>query len=444
MNKKIGVFGHVKRINDIKEVSKAFEDTIDFIFVELNTLPTVAELKKILEEYEPVLNGIIFTGHVLYDMIIGEIIPSIPWEYLHRNDHQLYRALLKIKIKTDYDINRVSIDSYNRSTVKRIYSSLDIDSSIGNIVVAKDMDDNNDNVEYLKSFHLSNYRSGMVSCCITGLGNISDYLESRDIPVFTLDPTYDVIRETLMRLQMKSEVKKNRQSQIVVLYATIDESGDYSIKNDDNYNSAIEHMTVSKNIYKFAQSIGGVVTERNRGYFLIFTTRNLIETITENFRTLPLLDNIEDNALRTISAGIGYGNNVMEAKQNAVNGMLRSKNNGGSQAYVVYNNKVIGPIKPSVNISKTKDLRVDKSFHIIAEETRLSINSIYKLHSIMVSSNKKTFTSKELSELYGVTSRSMNRILDKLIENDYAAVVGERVISNHGRPSRIIQLKITI
>jgi hypothetical protein len=36
----------------------------------------------------------------------------------------------------------------------------------------------------------------------------------------------------------------------------------------------------------------------------------------------------------------------------------------------------------------------------------------------------------------------MNKILEKLISHDYASIVGERMITSAGRPSRIIQLKL--
>ena len=52
---------------------------------------------------------------------------------------------------------------------------------------------------------------------------------------------------------------------------------------------------------------------------------------------------------------------------------------------------------------------------------------------------KKEYTSKELADLCGFTHRTMNRILVKLIEAGCCEIVGESIIENYGRPSRILK-----
>ena len=51
-------------------------------------------------------------------------------------------------------------------------------------------------------------------------------------------------------------------------------------------------------------------------------------------------------------------------------------------------------------------------------------------------------TSKELSQLYGITLRSMNRIISKLEENGYVEIIGKKKLSKKGRPSRILRIKL--
>ena len=96
-------------------------------------------------------------------------------------------------------------------------------------------------------------------------------------------------------------------------------------------------------------------------------------------------------------------------------------------------------------MSKTNDSN-EKIFNdklkIIAEKTNLSINTIFKIQCAIEQKGGNTFTSKELSDIFGVTPRSINKIIEKLQIYNYAEIVGKRVTSTAGRPSRIIKILI--
>jgi DNA-binding MarR family transcriptional regulator len=67
---------------------------------------------------------------------------------------------------------------------------------------------------------------------------------------------------------------------------------------------------------------------------------------------------------------------------------------------------------------------------------------VFKLHCVTGQYGKDEFTIKELAPLFGVTTRTMNRIIEKFEANGYCKIIGKRVIGNSGRPSRIIQLNL--
>jgi hypothetical protein len=139
--------------------------------------------------------------------------------------------------------------------------------------------------------------------------------------------------------------------------------------------------------------------------------------------------------------GIGYGITVREAKFNAQEGMKNSQNAKGNRAYIVYNNETIGPIASEYQaIENDQEKHLDEQYNKIAKDVTVSINTIFKLHCIIDETRKDTFTSKELSGHLDITPRSVNRILNKLEEKGYAEVIGKKMISNAGRPSRIIKL----
>lgn len=104
------------------------------------------------------------------------------------------------------------------------------------------------------------------------------------------------------------------------------------------------------------------------------------------------------------------------------------------------NNQFLGPIVPVHASSGSPEDQIDGYFQEIASMTGISLNSIIKLQTIMDINKKNTFTPLELAKIYGVSLRSMNRLLEKLIDNNYAKIIGHNMRTSAGRPSRILRL----
>lgn len=441
MNLKWGIIGHSRRMKKINDTAKTYFKNIDIINISIDEIPDIDEFTKMVRSAEQYLDGIIFTGHVPYDILINAMIPKIPWDYIHRDYSQLLRTFLEAILIHQKSIFKISIDSYDLDTVLRVYDEIGINKDQLDIYIAEQNLYDNNFFSYIKSFHEKNFYENKVSCCITGLSNVYTYLVSKNIPCFSLDPTIDAIKQTLHRFQLRNEANTNKNSQIVVLSIEIDLPNEYSLINENEYQIMLEKMKGSKDIYLFAQKIQGAVVEIGIRGYLIFCTKSILERETNNLQRLNLLDTISKNTSNTLSVGIGYGITARKAKYSANMGMQRAKKSGGNQAFVVYNARnFIGPILAGKDDDDDQKILIDKTFHNIADETELSINTIFKLHCIAERNKKNCFTPKELAADFGVTLRSMNRILEKLEKGGYAKVVGKRVMANAGRPSRIIKI----
>ena len=96
----------------------------------------------------------------------------------------------------------------------------------------------------------------------------------------------------------------------------------------------------------------------------------------------------------------------------------------------------------SMALSNTTDdsLEINKRFYKIADESQVSLNKIFQIYNIMEREQKKNFTSKELATKCGISIRSMDRIIEKLENAGYIEIVGKNIITQYGRPSRIIKI----
>ena len=202
-------------------------------------------------------------------------------------------------------------------------------------------------------------------------------------------------------------------------------------------------MKVSEQVYLFAQRIQAAVIETGDKNYLLFTTTQLLENETNNLKSIELLHAIQNNTSSTVSVGIGYGQTANEAKSGANRGMQHASKKGGNLAFIVYEGKkIIGPLASIAQNKEKPNLVIDERFLRISEKIGVSINTVFKLHCIAEQYGKNDFTIKELAPLFGVTSRTMNRIIEKFESHGYTNIIGKRVIGSSGRPSRIIQLNL--
>ncbi|HWR30338.1 MAG TPA: hypothetical protein VN631_10940, partial [Negativicutes bacterium] len=220
-------------------------------------------------------------------------------------------------------------------------------------------------------------------------------------------------------------------------------ANEHSLLTEDEYHNALNRMKVSEQVYLFAQRIQAAVMESGDQNYLLFTTMQMLENETNDLKNIDLLQAVKNNAASTISVGIGYGKTANEAKSGATLGMLHAGKKGGNLAFIVYEGKkIIGPLTNiAQNQEKTEPL-IDEKFLRISEKVGVSINTVFKLHCISEQYGKNDFTIRELAPLFGVTPRTMNRIMEKFETHGYAKIIGKRIIGNSGRPSRIIRLTI--
>ena len=436
---KLGLIGHNRTIGIVRKImSQSFSD------VEITEIPMdttdITSVVSYLKANEHSFDGLLFTGKAPYDLVNMAIISKKPWMYIQHDTSRLLSGLLEASFINGFDIRRISIDSYSEEDVYRIYENLKIPEEQLNVCICHNIPFN---VEYLKniqSFHRKNYENGNVSVCITGISGVYEYLLGLGVPCIVLDPTKQSIEEAIKYYDIKKRSKLQKNSDIVVLAIERDLPDEYALIKENEYQLSLEAMKISEEIYRFSQRIQAAIIEKEIGKYMLFTTKPLFEMETEQLQKINILTKQNMVQFGTLSIGIGYGETPREAKYNASLGLLKAKKKGGNQAYKVENNQYFGPIVPVHEPNNSPEYKIDGYFQNIASVTGISLNSIIKLQTIMDINKKDTFTPLELAKAYGVSLRSMNRLLEKLLDNNYAKIIGHNMRNSAGRPSRIIRL----
>ena len=437
---KVGIIGPSQIVAKTRQIiQKDFPqiEPVEYIY------SIYSETPDILKYHQLEVESLLFTGKTPYTLAGKFIKPTVPWEYVPRSGGSLMRVLLHAKLWTDYDICNISVDTYDQDLLHEVYEEIGLPLNQLKLYIAEEQQPTADYQARICDFHKRNYHENHVSCCITALQGAYDELRACSIPCLLLEPTANIIRETLYKLQLKYLVKVSQQSQLAAICIQIDPTNELSLLADDDYQTALNRTKVSEQIYLFAQRIQAAVIESGDGNYLLFTTMQLLENETDHLISIDLLHAVQTNTASTISIGIGYGKTANEAKCGANRGMLHAGKKGGNLAFIVYNGKkIIGPLANVAQSTEPPTPSVDEKFLRISEKVGVSVNTVFKLHCIAAQHGKSEFTINELAPLFGVTIRTMNRIIEKLAAYGFSKIIGKRVMGGSGRPSRIIRLHL--
>ena len=225
----------------------------------------------------------------------------------------------------------------------------------------------------------------------------------------------------------------------MVIMLEVSFAGNYSIMGEDDYGYLANRIKVLENIYSFSSRIDGVVVEDTPKSFLIFTTRKLIELETNHFQYLDLLDILNICRAENIAVGIGCGNTACESRSHARTAIEMAKKASSNCAYVVLEDGSV--LKPLISRqeSPANEIQIDRNLTLAAKRAGLSATTLFAILKHTRKSGLEEFTSRQLASLCGFSTRTMDRILQKLLSAGCCKVIGMYSENGCGRPSRVFQ-----
>ena len=159
----------------------------------------------------------------------------------------------------------------------------------------------------------------------------------------------------------------------------------------------------------------------------------------ENLKVILNLKEDFEKIGEKLLIGIGEGHTIFQAEKNARVALKLSLNQEGK---IFYSNgeKIRGPL---LNVEELEYKSVsDEKIKNIADEIGISPIYLEKIKGMIKKQKKDSFTSIEIAKILNITPRSVNRIVKKIIEKDYAESVQVENSVTAGRPRRIIKFKI--
>ncbi len=423
-------------INKLVPMSKRIFPNLEFDYI---TYERYTDAPDLLEHYDKKVDAVLFSGKSPYKICENQMNQSILMDYVPRHETTLYRVLLEITYLLKRDICRLSVDTYDKKMMQKLYKEIHVELREDSVFFAEQRYMDPNYKDYVVAFHRKNYYEHHVCCCITGLEEAYREMKSEGIPVVLAVPSEDVVVQSVRNLQIRYIAKKNSENQIVVVAIKLNVPSEYSLMKEDEYSYLSQRIKIMDRLYHFNHRIDGVLVEQSKSECMIFTTKKIIETETNQYKDFYLLDVLREVSAVPVYIGIGYGKTANESKYNAYESMKKMERSRQNSVYIVFENgEVMGPLETGRGAKKQDSF--DEKFYRAATETGLSVNTIYKIFGGIVKEEKADFTSRELAAICGVSVRTMDRIILKLCDAGYCEVISEKLMHKSGRPSRILRL----
>ena len=397
------------------------------------------ESAALLNRCQASCHAVLFTGETPYEYALHHTAATCPWEYLKDQKAEFAYALLKAVQIEKKDISRISLDSHNRRTFSEAFQ--EIGFSPQNIVTISATDQQSeDYIAQLVEFHRTCYRSGAVTCCVAGMTAVYQQLLQDGIPTIYIERSEDSILSTLQHLMLSTQ--ESISDQIAVLAVEFRTPVEPMAYQRSSLQELSRRSRLLECLLRFAQSVGAALfQDGSQRCFLVTRERDLADE-TQNLRAIPLLRQLDEQcAPQSAAIGIGVGKNAAVARQCAELALRQALAIPESCAFVYQNGRPLsGPIFSSTeNVSEET---VDKALLTLSEETGIGIDTLGRLDNILRRYGSQAITSAKLADEYGISIRSMNRILARLEEAGRVTIVGKEAHTGRGRPGRLIKIHL--
>ena len=425
---KIAIVGASDSVDKIYNTLEKKYIDIEFI---LKKEDKIENMLKVIRKIKDDVDGIYLTGIGVYYALVNdnEIDLDKPVVYTKRGNIGL--------IKSFWDLKN------NKNSIEKLKLGLDVVEEEIFLNVIKEFDIKLDGVFYQKyeiqrkeeqylQEYLKKYKNKEIDCVFTAFGYIYNVFREMNIPVYRIQATNIEIENEFNSLLNRIELINNKKDKIGIEIIKIDST----ISNLDN--NLENKIKIEKKLLEYSKDVEGKIQVSDNKEYMIISNIEILKN-KENLKIILNLKEEFEKLGEKIVVGIGEGHTIFQAEKNARIALKLSLNQEGK---IFYSNgeKIRGPL---LNMEELEYKSVsDSKIKNIAEEIGVSPIYLEKIKGMIKKQKKDNFTSIEIAEILNITPRSVNRIIKKIIEKNYAESVEVENSVTAGRPRRIIKFSI--
>ncbi|MBB3868637.1 putative transcriptional regulator [Parageobacillus toebii NBRC 107807] len=407
-------------------------------YKELYCVPVVYwDEDEIIDLIRPFIHQVdmwLFSGQVPYSIVKewGEV--DCPMFYVPHTGASLYRTLLHIYYERQIPIHQLSFDTYHPSEIERLLDEAGICERVPHVKHYQ----GEISAEVLAQYHYELWKQGVTKAAVTCLRTAHLELQKLGVPVYRVLPARSAVESVMQMIIRTGEMLRFQDAQIAVQMIEVDSLSAISSETFSTDEIYKMEMKVTEKLLRYAKKIQGSLKTAGPGRYVIFTTRGVLKDITDHYRIIPAMDEIEHIDHEMVTCGIGIGRTAYEAEIHAGKAFLHAKKYGRGTWMVVFDDDtIVGPLGRSEQIRYSFDCA---ELQAISQKTNLSVATLSKLSAILRKLGKNEINAYELATNMQILPRSARRILNELKHKGLAEVIGETNPYPRGRPRKIYRI----
>ena len=427
---RIALVGVDKRITEILNLTKLMSLPIELIAYPYGVY---TELREIIPTITNV-DGILFAGNFPYVLSVGEINKSTPTAFLEFDETGVMKLIASLP--PHKAPKAISIDSVQGSVIKHVYRELNLPlAEVSAIQRSKSL-----TVEDIANFHIANHKRNPEASILTCLFSVNEYLKKQDYPSTLINHTYFSILKGVNKIIDAINFNNSSGNHPAVVIIKIDK-GEQKKTEQNEFRSQRFLYKYLDYMLDFQEKLQSFVFNKGSENYYLISTRNLIEEYTNSYQDFPLLYDVFVKFGFTISVGVGYGMNPINAFSNATEALDIAVQTGNTVKVLTDSGQVISPVGQKDGPYNIKNF--DDKIMQIAEKSGITAENISKIITILERQGSNHLTAYDLSKALGTTTRSGNRLISKLSYAGYAKESGIEQPAK-GRPRGVYELQMNI
>ncbi|WP_300408654.1 hypothetical protein [Lagierella sp.] len=409
---------------------KEFNSSLEF---NIQVYENFSHISQIYNENAKYYDGFLVTGKIAKQAILKNQIKVLkPIETFQLSLSDVYRTIIDLLMENrNIDLKRVFFDflipisediSVESFLKKDKYQKLN--EKMNNWFENLDLDHTIIIEENLKREILHLWKLKTVDMIICQFSSIIPTLKEYGIPFVYPLPSKEHLMDTLDNLiyEIKLDKMKNNYPAVIRIETK----------------SALENKKVENIVKKYLANLVIDFNYDNEKEFVDFiVTHKNLEKITDHFKSSIISSVLERELGHSIPIAYGIGTDFSNAVINSE--IARKEAIHRKESFIVDENKnLIGPLDSKYRI--VVENAMDENIIKIADESKLSTNTIQKLIALTEANNSKTLTSSLIAVHFDTGKRNANRILQNLVQSGYATITSEKSNNTKGRPIKLYKI----
>lgn len=436
---RLGIVGHRETLQTLAELVNEYFDDVEVLTEAFGNDETISEAVERVAHLQTRCDGMLYSRKDPYLLISGHLHHTVPVRYVDIDSSDLLISLLKANIHFGIKPKHISIDSFDHASAVAALRSVGLAAEQ---LVVRTVTTNAGQKGYVNATleqHVSNFENG-AQLCITNITAVYHSLRALNIPATIISPSTESFVHEIRNLMLRHRLRSHEPSPLAIMHIRLQYKSRYRFYGAMPIREVDDLSNAAKLIAVFAEELDGAMFHLSRWEYLILCSRPLLESTTDEFVDIRLMRNINVATAFDAAIGIGCGQTIKEAESNALLAINETSTQSGTNAVIVLApGQLIGPISPKSE-RHPEECATETNLAEIASDTGISTHVLNQLYEVTRRRNFNLFTTAQLAEALEVSTRTVNRIVERLLDHRYAAIEGKDLTQTYGRPARVIRL----